>query len=260
MKKLLSASGFTHSVLFAFKGIYIVFLLILSTSSSFAQVVKKDTSTFNKWEISLDLKPLFRKDEPYNVFVKRHLTKRKSLRIGFSTVLTETSDSISYFQNSVITGRRTYTYNLPYEVKKIQYGIFLGFVYEKDFENLVIYSATDLFFNKNNTKVTSTTSGTFRSEEVLNPLEFFYPTGGFNNIQKYGLKQSIGIKFSFMKNVSISIEVSAQYFRIEKHFAQNFEDSRDLKNLQFKYFDEQTKSFDFSFQPIGSIFLNYQLK
>lgn len=260
MKNLFSTSGFTPSVFFAFRGIYIVFLLIFITSSSFAQTDKKDTTSFNKWEVSVDLKPLFRKDEPYNLFVKRQLTKRKSLRIGFSTLLSETSDSVSYFQNSVITGRRTYIYNLPYEVKKIEYGIFIGFVYQKDFDNLTLYSATDMFYYKNNKDVSATIAGTFRSEEVNNPSEFFYPTTGLNNIEKYGLRQSLGLKFSFIKNMFISVEVSAYYFKFEKQNAQNFEDSRDLKNLQFKYFEERTKGSDFNFQPIGSIFLNYQIK
>ena len=111
MKKLLmTLCASTPSV----KGIYTaLFILILSTSA-FAQFELKDTThniPFHKWEVSVDLKPLFRSDEPYNLFVKRYLTETKVLRFRLSAFNIQFhDDSLNIVETKAMNGQQILQY------------------------------------------------------------------------------------------------------------------------------------------------------
>ena len=129
MKKfLLTLCVSTPSVkpsLLTVKGIYTaLFILILTTTAS-AQIELKDNTTavpFHKWEVGVDLKPLFRSDEPYNIFVKRYLTERQALRLGlFSSNTQLYDDSLDILARKTVNGEWVNEY---FQVKRNNYKSF----------------------------------------------------------------------------------------------------------------------------------------
>jgi hypothetical protein len=272
MKKLFSASGFTPSV---FKGIYIVFLLILSTSSSFAQVAKKDTTSFNKWEVSVDLKPLFRKDEPYNLFVKRYLTERKVVRLGLGVyennknILVSNSigeiNAIQEFLSDTFNYKYQYIQIRPdsnYE-KSNSFVLSLGFQYILTKNKVSVYIATDVVYSyvSHNYDFSTGDAGTYDSNN--NPVYAGTKTFvGYDSryqldeyLKTYSIKQQIGFSYSVNKSLSLSFEMGAT-FQFSHYSKQQFDkpypDQRYNKAIWASY-----NFYNWKFNPMAGLFLNY---
>ena len=68
------------------KGMCVAVFILLISVSGFSQswISKNDSSSvvFKKWEVSLDLKPVFRADQPFKIFIAKNLTERSAIRFG----------------------------------------------------------------------------------------------------------------------------------------------------------------------------------
>ena len=254
-----------------FKGIYIVFLLILITSYSFAQVTKKDTSTFNKWEVSLDLKPLFRKDESYNLFIKRYLTERKVIRLGLGVLETETKfsqekgvaeaisstpnrlDTFNYFQSQLVGNNPNISY---------QYQLNGGFQYFLSKKRVSIYLAVDIFYTYQTKSIyyptlsaiiSKNNIGTFSGTETF---EGYDPTYKFDEYSKtYGSKLGIGLDYGFNQSLSLSMEVSISYQRTIYNMRRIDKPYPDQR--YDKFFNDDSDVQKIKFNPLVGLFFNY---
>ncbi len=72
------------TALFRAAGLYTAIALCAFSDFAFAQTALQDSS-FHQWEVSVDLKPLFRQDQPYTLSVKKYLTERKAIRFAIGT-------------------------------------------------------------------------------------------------------------------------------------------------------------------------------
>ncbi len=264
MKKfLLTLCASTPSVtpsLLTVKGIYTsLFILILSTSA-FAQFELKDTThsvPFHKWEISVDLKPLFRSDEPYNVMAKWHFTDRKALRFGISMAdYSKTQDTSWITEKRVGTIQYDqYTRNIG---KKMNWAIKLGYQYEFKQGKISIYTASD--FEWDTESIDFQTPFQFKGELIdqgaIQPFigyQSIYLLRSRNTI--LNLIQSLGIRYHINSYLSCAFETAlvGQYKKWGYHI---FEDP-----YISPYFIKSTikggSETHFILKPLMGLFLNY---
>ncbi len=271
MKKLFSTPGFTllqaGGVFFAFKSIYTVFFLILATASASAQTNKKDSTAFNKWEVSVDLKPLFGREEPYNLFVKRYLTERKVIRLGLWNAA---NNSIKFKQYS-LTGRILNTVrdtllflqsnanNNPETI--IEYQIGLGFQYYLFKHKLGGYILSDLMYSYYNRRTFYEGWG---SVILKNDVPIFSGTETFEgydptykideNAKTYSAKLGFGVNYKVNRYLSIAIEAAAIFQRTDYYLRQLDKPFPDTRYERLIYNDSNYQNL--SFNPMVGLYVN----
>lgn len=248
------------------KGIYLAIFLIFFAIPILAQVEKKDSdTTSHKWEVAFDLKPLFRKDEPYNLIVKKHFTQRKSIRIGIGAneiknniiedyevlqslgPLLDSKSKIQYFQGSM---------NASEKSNILQFS--LGFQYKFLLKKVIFYSATDLVYSKTSTNYDLNVTSVGIRDSSLNIITFdgYDPLRLLiNKISNYSAKQSFGLQYPFNKSLSLSIEASLSF----NHGRYSFEKrDKPIANQVVEKFTTKIGNVSKGvLEPIAGIFLNY---
>ena len=266
MKKFISM-GCTSTP--SVKGIYTALFILVLSVPMFAQVEMKNDNTtavpFYKWEVGVDLKPLFRQDEPYNLLAKWHFTERKALRLGLGTGSFSKSKDSFQIQELKFTnnGPGVFQYDqLAFnEGKKMNWGIRLGYQYTFKQGKVSLYSASDISWVK-------------ESIDFLSPLQYRViaidkgpvpPFAGYQSIDKiesrkniYGLIQSLGFKYTINNQVSCSFEtaVIGQYINAYNYVSEDpyivFGPSSYSKNTNTGGHETQVL-----FKPLMGLFLNY---
>ena len=266
MKKfLLTLCASTPTVtpsLLTVKGIYTaLFILILTTTAS-AQIELKDNTAavpFYKWEVGLDLKPLFRSDEPYNVMAKWHFTERKALRFGLGTNnWSKTNDTLLIYEYLFDNNQRTdqYLQLAHLDDKKVNWDIKIGYQYQFKQGKISLYTATDLNWIKQTldfsipVQVVSGHKGTMPPFLGYQSVFFIY-----NRKTTYSLIQSLGFKYTINNFLSCSFETSliGQYVEFVYDTAEN-------PYVDVSYTKRNTKGGHgtyASFKPLMGLFLNY---
>ena len=256
------------------KGIYLaIFLTLIITSSAFAQQAKEDKTAPTRWEVSLDLKPLFRKDEPYSLFVKRYLTEKKAVRVGlglieqnkekvgnsqileylFKTIPSTSQYEYQYGQVRVddnYSNSNTILFTLGYQYilskKKVTTYIATDLTYFKT-SNLYDFSLTTAFTNENGQPVFGGPEKTFVGYDPRYKLDAYSNT--------YSAKQIIGINYSFNKNISLSIETGFVFQYNEYSFRK---EDRPYPDQRYEKISFGTGSiFNWKFNPLTGFYLNY---
>ena len=258
-----------------FKGIYACVLLIFITSSSFAQVTKKDTSTFNKWEVSLDLKPLFRKDEPYNLFVKRYLTERKVVRLGLNTLESNTNlllNESEAFNNVVEYYVDTFDYKYQFTQSRVDSGynktnVFtasIGYQYFLSKKKVSVYLATDFSYSYASNKYNyyPGLAGTYDNnnnvtfEGPKRVYESYDPRNTSDEYRRtYSIRQQIGFSYAISKNIALSFEASVMYQFSRYHIFKVDRPYPDQRYIRATWGNDET--YDWKFNPMAGLFLNY---
>ena len=261
-------------VYLAIKGFYTVLFLIFFTVSVLAQVEKKDssiaTTAFNRWEVGFDLKPLFNKDEPYNVIAKFHLTKRFSVRLGLGTSKLSLAIDSTYVQNWVQSiDQNTFVgaYGqllAPKEIKK-NWKVNIGCQYHLKISKVNCYTATILSIERT---VLSYNSFTYKSLaspyliDSLNPNIFRNKVNldvfEINN-KTLGISQILGFQYHFNRHLSISNEIEIGYYYVNRKFL--IQERLPPKSAQgfsaLSSFINNGCDNIFFFKPFASFFLNY---
>ena len=244
------------------KGIYTaLFILILSTSA-FAQIELKDTTysvPFHKWEIGFDLKPLFRSDEPYNIFIKRYLKESRALRLGlFSSDAQFYDDSLNISEIKLTPVRDIFQYwqSKRNKYKSFGFEIRLGYQFEFKKGAVSIYTATDLSYNAYSTHLIDGGGSQSGDTSQVKPFEGYNPFIGKNiKIKNYGFLQSMGVKYYLCRQLSIGVEATVRL--TYSTFSFNY---RELPYVDLVFLKETTlkgHSSNVSFVPLMGLYLNY---
>ncbi len=131
------------------KGIYTALCILILTVPAFSQVEMNSNNTvapYLKWEVSVDLKPLFRSDEPYNVMAKWHFTEKKALRLGLGiSDYSKTKDTFGINEIKYVNGQNQIQYDQFTRNfgNKMNWNIKLGYQYEFKQGKVSIYTASD---------------------------------------------------------------------------------------------------------------------
>lgn len=246
------------------KGIYTaLFILILSTSA-FAQFELKDTSTavpFHKWEVSFDLKPLFRSDEPYNILTKWHFTEKKAVRLGLGMANHSKTNDTFWIQETRLVNNQNviqyqqYTRN---NGKKMNWDIKLGYQYEFKQGKISIYAATDFDWAKESLDfhVPLIVIGQLIDQGAVQPFSGYQSIWLIRNRKTIlGLIQSLGFKYNINNNLSCAFETSLIGQYIKLHYDTH---EAPYLNADFtKFTIKGGHETQFSFKPLMGVFVNY---
>lgn len=261
--KSTSTTHLRHVTPSVFRGIYTVIFTILIGTPTFAQVEKKDTSDFNKWEVGLDLKPLFRKDEQYIIFGKRYLSPKKAVRVGLGLLkyskgnlddkevvetlgkMFETSSPIQYSQN-IDNGTE----------KRNSFLVIVGYQYYLSKKRVSLYTAADLSFFRMKNKYDFTNRGSSILTSSDKTFEGYDPSWLLDEYQNtYSFRGILGVNYSFNRNLSISSE-AAMIFEYKEYQLSRIDKPYPNQTYE-KYFGNLSKVFECTFNPFIGLFLNY---
>ncbi len=266
MKKfLLTLCVSTPSVkpsLLTVKGIYTaLFILILTTTAS-AQIELKDNTTavpFHKWEVGVDLKPLFRSDEPYNIVIKRALNKLWSIRMGMggnnkSTIIgneaknsskSQIGDIYALLLNDVDTEDQNYEFNIGLQANKL-------------IKNIRIYSSIDFFMHKSSSLFSVPFGYATRGSGFPDSItSFIFLTNSSKNLTSYGIRSCFGIQYFLTPHLSISSELSLQF---KKESFYSYESYKDFSVINRDVLNDKTVKYTkrgLGLIPLNGLFLNY---
>ena len=261
MKKfLLSGCVCTPSV----KGIYTVLFVLILTIPAFAQIEMKDNASvapFHKWEVNVDLKPLFRQDESYNVGFKWHFTEKKALRLNLGTAnYSKAKDSFRIIEEKGSNGQMSTQYfQLAFNnEKKVNWNVRIGYQYEFKQGKISVYTATDadwikesLFFHTPVQAVIAIDKG------LVQPFQGYQSVFVIEQSKNtLGLVQSLGFKYNVNGHLSCSFETSliGQYIYFHDYVFEN----PYITNESFtKVTVNGGHKTMFSFKPLMGLFLNY---
>ena len=207
MKKfLLSGCVCTPSV----KGIYTVLFVLILTLPAFAQIEMKDSKTdvpFYKWSVDFDLKPLFRKEEPFSLLVKRYTSATKAWRFGVGLSASKSPISNSYLD--IYTPSTTVTFFSEKTSNQIGSYLTIGRQFEKKIEKLFIYTSSDITVKIDFIKDKSNGTSLSTNATTSVPVNRLYVDTLLNRkILGLTLSQSLGFKYHVNKQISISMEAN----------------------------------------------------
>jgi hypothetical protein len=278
MKKfLLTGRASTPSRLFrdvpSVKGIYTALFILILTAPVFSQIEMKDNNTVvssPKWEIGFDLKPLFQKDESYNMLAKWHFTEKKAIRLRIgSGSSTSSADSIWLFNQDIIrTGvsKLQYSENYPKLDKKIGGQFSVGYQYSFIKRQVCFYTATEFNYEQirndfntfggsrgyaNSNLYDSLKSNIFYNKNTLSYLKY--------RIRTYGVSQMVGIGYKFNHNLSVSSEFAISYYKTS-HYLSKSEFLPPNSSAVLETSSELTSSGTnkgFLIKPLLGLYLNY---
>ncbi len=244
------------------KGIYIALCILILTVPAFAQVEMNSNNTvppYLKWEVSLDLKPLLRTDEPYNVMAKWHFTAKKALRLGLGTNnWSKNNDILLIYEYLFDNNQRTdqYLQLAHLDDKKVNWDIKIGYQYEFKQGKISLYTATDLNWIK------QALDFSIPVQVVSGPKGTIPPFLGYQSVSyiyyrktTYSLIQSLGFKYSINNFLSCSFETS-----LIGQYTEFIYDTAEHPYIDVSYTKRTTKGghgIHTSFKPLMGLFLNY---
>jgi hypothetical protein len=241
--------------------------LIFFTVSSWAQVEKRDTTVtaFYKWDISFDLKPLFRNEEPFSLLVKHYTSPTKAWRFGLGLFASRSPIDKRYLDRYTIDTQIIFVASKV--SNQINTYVSVGKQFEKKKDKLILYTSSDVTANFDFIK------------DKKGPVGFSYPKSfvGINPINKVYVdtikdyksialifSQSLGVKYSFNKQISVSFEAngSLSFSRIldnvDSHGVLTSKDgpSAAVGDIPFTSYDSRWFYF-FKLNPLAHIYLSY---
>ena len=238
-----------------------IFILMLSVSgfSQSGQSVKDSSLAFKKWEVSLDLKPVFRSDQPFKLFIAKNLTERSAIRFGIMVLYLTNSDapivtqsfkdSLLFNQSGAIRGDTLVFISSVYAPQTVlQYNLGLSIGYRKEIflSKLSMYSSTDFGFNRSyysNSMGASpnyVTGGSFSTSQKI-----------INTSNNFSLVESLGLRYRFNKHLSFTVEsnITLGYSRYKNYTFTRTTDAISATQVGNYFF--------LNFNHLSGFFLNY---
>ncbi len=240
----------------------LLLLLLLTATTAHTQLMRKDTAAtlpHSKWEVGLDLKPIWDKSEPYNFVVRYFFKEKWALRGGLGLELNWSNDTLDVVERKLTEPDPTLRYEL-YESQESKYSnlqVFLGIQYEQGKGKLRWYYATDIFYlrNKYYYNVPFATNG--RDELTTVVPEFARIVSQENIKNGGGIRVINGFGYQLLPNVSISSEIAvlAQGFKYKNW--KYTDDYSVYDNETFKITREEGWNYSVKIEPLFRVFLNY---
>lgn len=254
----------------AVKGMHTAVCIVLFSVSVLAQnttlISKPDSMPFKKWEVSLDVKPLFRSDASYNIMAKWHFSERSALRMGLGTTAIlsqkDTSRIREYYLDGItqqmVTQYEQYRYG-PDETKYINWEVKIGYQYEFKHGRISLYTASDLDWKIERTMFDVPVEAVSGPTGTVEPFKGYQSVWGFIDRKiYYSIIQSIGFKYTINDYLSFTLETSflAQYIE----FNSGTSESPYVSTPDKVYIKNTTlggTANNFSFNPLMGLFINY---
>lgn len=242
--------------------LFLFAFLLLTATAAQAQLMRKDTATLprSKWEVGLDLKPIWDRSEPYNFVVRYFFKDRWALRGGMGLEMNWSKDTLDVEERQNISPDPTLRYEL-YELqeqKHMNLQIFLGIQHRYGKGKLQWYNAVDLFYFriKDYYDVPVATNG--RGVEPPVTVPDFVRIVFINNIKNGGGVRVInGLDYRLSPDISISTEIAllAQGFEYKAHTYTR--DNSVFGNETFKNKIQNGWSYSLKIEPLFRFFINY---
>lgn len=237
-------------------------LLLLSATAATAQLMRKDTTSFphSKWEVGLDLKPIWDKSEPYNFVVRYFFKDKWALRGGVGLELNWSNDTLDIVKSQLTVGTPTYIYD-AHETQKdenLYIQVFIGIHYELRRKNLSWYSAFDLFYTSREKHYNVPYSVHGRaSEEPLKAPEFVWISSHDNTEATSGIRLINGFRYHLTPSLSTSTEIaltaqSSKYRSFSQLFDVSVYDTQTTKEIS-----ENGWNYSVKIAPLFRLFINY---
>jgi hypothetical protein len=256
------------------KGIYTAIFLLILTNSVFSQIEMKDNTTpavpFHKWELGFDLKPLFQKDESYNMLVKWHFTEKKAIRLRIgSGSRSSSSDSINLDNKDFLrieATRLQYQELLQTGGKKFNGQFSIGYQYSFINRQVSFYTATEFKYEQFQEDFNLKEGGvTFSNTNLYDSLKsniYYHKTVLYelkHMSKTYGVSQIIGVGYKINPHLSISSEFAIGYFRTSKYiYTRELLPTNSSTVLQTSSeFTSGGTSKGFFIKPLLGLYLNY---
>jgi len=231
--------------------------------------MRKDTATTptntKHWEVGLDLKPLWEKDEPYNFVVRYFFKEKWALRGGLGFELSESKDTFRIFSSKLTTGAGLDTLYSRYGLNEIQTDknlsiqAFVGIQYEWSGKKLSLYNALDLFFTNYSRHYALPISDVHQQPSLAPAVisDFARVSVVDNTTIGGGIRLITGMRYYLSSNFSVSAEMAltAQGLKYENVLLirdESLFDDRTLKQTTTK-----GRSYAVKIEPLFRVFINY---
>ena len=254
----------------AVKSMHTAVCIVLFSVSVLAQnsflANKLDSMPFHKWEVSLDVKPLFRSDAPYNLMAKWHFSEHGALRLGLGNanvlIQKDTFRIYEYYldanaQQNIVQYEQ-YQYG-PNDSKYINWEIKIGYQYEFLHGKVGLFTSTDLDYKIERTTFNVPVQSSSVLTGVANPFPGYQSVISFYDKRStYSLIQSFGLQYFLNNYFSLTIESSISVRYIEFLFGKSEYPSSPTPNgIYVKSTTKGGNETDFTFSPIMGLFINY---
>lgn len=251
----------------AVKSMHAAFCIVLFSVSVLAQnsssINKPDSIPFHKWEVSLDVKPLFRNDAPYNIIGKWHFSERGALRLGLGTNIWSNKKDSFKLDEFILDTAKQLTYigfsqNQfgPNETRSTGYNIKIGYQYKLTEGIVELYSATDFEWSRNVTNYNVPFQIISYQQGANEPfINYQSIVSSISRLNSFGLIQSFGLSYRLKNFLSISFESS---LKIEYQEFYNIVSESSIYKPEIHI---QTlkggNTIQFIFNPILGLFFNF---
>jgi len=240
--------------------LFLFAFLLLSTTAAQAQLMRKDTANLprSKWEVGLDLKPIWDRSEPYNFVVRYFFKDRWALRGGMGLEMNWSKDTLDIEERQITGSSLRYELFEFQEREYLNLQAFLGIQYEQKAEKLRWYGATDFFYFKYLDDYTVPTGAYGTPDPQIGPVQDFARIIlRWDRQEGFGVKMISGLRYQFLPKLSISSEI-ALISQVHKYSVQTSNRyGGERGNDYFKSVFERGHQYAIDLEPLFRVFINY---
>ncbi len=241
--------------------LFLFAFLLLTATAAQAQLMRKDTATLprSKWEVGLDLKPIWDRSEPYNFVVRYFFKDRWALRGGMGLEMNWSKDTLDVVESQLTAPSPTYRYNLyeQFENKNSNFQVFLGIQFEQGEKKLKWYNAIDVFYFKYENHYLAPVATFGRREESI-VVNDFIKTSSQDNIKNGGgINVVNGFSYRIVSNLSISTEMAVVGQRFKYMNQIDLRDYSVYGDETIKIIREEGWKHSIEVKPLFRVFINY---
>jgi hypothetical protein len=241
--------------------------LLTTTTAAHAQLMRKDTASLprSKWEVGLDLKPIWDQREPYNFVVRYFFKDRWVLRGGVGLEMNESKDTFRIFSWKLMSGAGLdslyprYGLNQIQKTRTLSTQAFVGIQREWNNKRLSLYSAIDLFFKSHSEQYGLPVSevNQLSSEAPAVISDFTRLSVVDKSTLGGGIRLINGFRYYLFSDFSVSAEMALTAQRLEYEDYLIVRDESMLGDRTLKQTTVKGRNFTLEMQPLFRVFINY---
>lgn len=251
-----------HTCATTLRSLYPIMMLLLLTTTTYAQLMRKDTATTptnaKHWEVGLDLKPLWDKDEPYNFVVRYFFKEKWAIRGGVGFELNWSHDTLDILQLSFEGNpprRDGFALYEKSNSKQLSLHTFLGVQYEPGNGKLRWYGVTEAFyFNHRYDYIKPLTE---RSRGIPDVPDFLRTVYVYRRQEGGGIRLINGFRYQPLRNLSISTELALAAQGLKYLNQVGIDDGRVINIDISKETIERGWRYTVDVKPLFRLFINY---
>ncbi len=238
----------------------LLLLLLLSATAATAQLMRKDTASFprSKWEVGLDLKPIWDQREPYNFVVRYFFKEKWALRGGMGLELNWTDDTLSTRVTETVDTvvRLKYLIWEDRETRRTNFNVFVGIQYERSMERLRWYAAADLFYTRDKDRYWIPFVTTLNVGNQTIPEQANFVIDQTSIREGGGIRLINGFRYQLLSSFSVATEMALIVQGVNFKTG-NLSANDSLPNPLTKHVIGQGWTYDVAIKPFFRLFVNY---